>query len=135
MQKNLSHSFTPISSALISRMFFPILWTARKVHEAFEAISWVSDPSVSRVLIKICCPACSCGAMIVAGTKTPTPAGIKEEEGGREDGRVGTFVSISSIRLRQLFRFSLRTVLMKFFLSLRLNQSPPCSMFLFAFLK
>jgi hypothetical protein len=53
------------------------------VHKAFEAISWVLKPSISRVLIRIRCAASSCGAMIVAGTKTPSLVGMEEDEEGR----------------------------------------------------
>jgi hypothetical protein len=61
-------------------LFRRILWTARTLHDASEAISLVSNPSFSKVLIKICCAASSCGAMIVADT-TLTLAGLKKEEG------------------------------------------------------
>lgn len=59
-----------------------ILWTARTVHETFEAISLVSSPFVSRVSIRIRCEASSCGAMIMADA-TLTLVGM-EEEGGWE---------------------------------------------------
>jgi hypothetical protein len=49
-------------------LFRRILWTARALHEASEAIILVSNPSFSRVLIRICYAAFSCGAMI-ADTK------------------------------------------------------------------
>jgi hypothetical protein len=42
------------------------------LHKASEAISLVLSPSLSKVLIKICCAAFSCGAMIVADTKALT---------------------------------------------------------------
>ena len=45
-------------------LFRQILWTARTLHEASEAISLVSNPSFSEALIKICCAASSCGTMI-----------------------------------------------------------------------
>jgi hypothetical protein len=64
-------------------LFRRILWTARTLHEASVAISWVSNPSFSKVSIKICCAAFSCGAMI-ADTKALTLAGRKEER--RIDG-------------------------------------------------
>jgi hypothetical protein len=67
----------------ISNCFRRILWTARTLHEASEAISLFSNPSFSKDLIKICCAAFSCGAMI-ADTKALTLAGEKEE--GRIDG-------------------------------------------------
>jgi hypothetical protein len=44
------------------------------------AISLVFNPSFSKVLIKICCAAFSCGAMI-ADTKALTLAGEKRKEG------------------------------------------------------
>jgi hypothetical protein len=44
------------------------------------AISLVSNPSFSKVLIKICYAASSCGAMI-ADTKALTLAGLGKEEG------------------------------------------------------
>ena len=66
-------------------LFRRILWTARALHEASKAISLVSNPSFSNVLIKICCAASSCGAMIVADTKALILAGLeKEEEGCKE---------------------------------------------------
>src|SRR5947207_2609936 len=72
-----------ISDCFLSRR---ILWTARKVHDASEAISLVSNPSVSRVLIRIRCAASSCGAMIAADTKALTLAGMEEEaKDGRKD--------------------------------------------------
>ena len=46
----------------------------------------VSNPSVSRVLIRIRCAASSCGATIVAGMKALTLAGMEEEEKGGEGG-------------------------------------------------
>ena len=65
-------------------LFRRILWTVRTLHEASEAISLVSNPSFSNVLIKICCAASSCGAMIVADTKALTLAGLEKEEEGCE---------------------------------------------------
>ena len=62
-------------------LFRRILWTARTLHEATEAISLVSNPSFSNVLIKICCAASSCGAMIMADTKALTLTGLEKEEG------------------------------------------------------
>ena len=44
------------------------------------AISLVSNPSFSKVLIKICCVAFSCGA-VITDTKVLTLAGEKEEGG------------------------------------------------------
>src|SRR6266487_1198138 len=65
-------------------LFRRILWTARTLHEASEAISLVSNPFFSNVLIKICCAASSCGAMIVADMKVLTLSGLgKEEKRGR----------------------------------------------------
>ena len=55
-------------------------------HEASEAISLVSNFSFSNVLIKICCAASSCGAMIVADKKALTLAGWEKEEEGRQAG-------------------------------------------------
>jgi hypothetical protein len=53
-----------------------ILWTARIVHEASEAISLVSNPSLSKVSIKTCCARCSGGAIIIVDdTKAPILAG------------------------------------------------------------
>ncbi len=67
-------------------VFRRILWTARTLHEASKAISLFSNPSFSKDLIKICCAAFSCGAMI-AETKALTLAGLGKEEGN--DRRVG----------------------------------------------
>jgi hypothetical protein len=55
-------------------------------HEASEAISLVSNPSFSKVSIKICCVAFSGGAIIVDDTKALTLAGWKNVE-GRRNGR------------------------------------------------
>jgi hypothetical protein len=66
-------------------LFRRILWTARTLHEASEAISFVSNPFFSNVSIKICCAASSCSAMIVADTKALTLAGLEKEEEGREE--------------------------------------------------
>ncbi len=52
---------------------------ARMLHKASEAISLVSNPFFSNVLIKICC-ASSCGTMIIADTKALTLAGIEEDK-------------------------------------------------------
>jgi hypothetical protein len=60
-------------------LFRRILWTACTLHEASMAISLVPNPLFSKDLIKICCAAFSCGAMI-ADTKALTLAGL----GGRE---------------------------------------------------
>ena len=57
-----------------------ILWTVRVVHEAFKAISRVTNPCASKVSTRIRCVASSCGAMAVAGTKALTLVGIEEEE-------------------------------------------------------
>jgi hypothetical protein len=59
-----------------SCLFRRILWTARTLHEASEAISSVSNPLFSKVLIKICCAASSCGAMVVADTKAADSGGL-----------------------------------------------------------
>jgi hypothetical protein len=61
-------------------VFRRILWTARTLHEASEAISLFSNPSFSKDLIKICYAAFSYGAMI-ADTKALTLAGLGKEEG------------------------------------------------------
>ena len=53
---------------------------ARTLHDASKAISLISNPSFSKVLIKICCAVSSCGAMIKADT-TLTLAGLEKEEG------------------------------------------------------
>ena len=55
------------------------------VHEAFDAMSLVSNPSISIVLIRIRCAASSCGAMVGAGTKVPTLSGMEKEEEGWEE--------------------------------------------------
>ena len=55
------------------------------LHEASEAISLISNPSFSNVLIKICCAESSCGAMIVADTKALTLAWLEKEEEGCEE--------------------------------------------------
>ena len=75
-----------ISDYCLSRR---ILWTARTVHEAFEAISLVSNPSVSRVLIRIRYTTSSYGTMIAAGTKAPTLAGMENGGKGWERGHMG----------------------------------------------
>ena len=49
-------------------LFRRILWTARKLHKASEAVSLVSNPSFSNVLIKICCAASSCVGITAART-------------------------------------------------------------------
>jgi hypothetical protein len=61
-------------------LFRRILWTARTLHEASEAISLVSNPSLVNFLIKICSAVFSCGAMF-ADTKALTLAGLEKEEG------------------------------------------------------
>jgi hypothetical protein len=65
-------------------LFRRILWTARTLHEASEAISLVSNPSFSKALIKICRAASSCGA-VIADAKALTLAGEvwREKSGGR----------------------------------------------------
>jgi len=69
-------------------LFKRILWTARTLHEASVAISLVSNPSFSNALIKICCAAFSCGA-IVADKKVLT--GKKRKEGLMgQNGRADT---------------------------------------------
>ena len=65
-----------ISDRCLSRQ---VLWPAR------GAISWVLNPSVSRILIRICCATLNCGAMITAGTKALTLARREEEEKGWEE--------------------------------------------------
>jgi hypothetical protein len=57
----------------------------RTLHEASVAISLVSNPPFSKVLIKICCSAFSCGAMI-ADTKALTLA-VEKEEGLMGQGK------------------------------------------------
>jgi hypothetical protein len=54
-------------------------------HTASEAISLVSNPLISNVLIKRCCAASRCGAMIVAAMNQLTLAGWEQE--GEEEGR------------------------------------------------
>lgn len=51
-------------------------------HKAFEAISLVSNPFLSKASIKTCYAASSCGAMIVADTKVLT---LRLENGGKKD--------------------------------------------------
>jgi len=69
----------------ISNCFRRILWTARTLYKASEAISLFSSSCFSKDLIKICYAAFSCGAMI-ADTKAPTLAELEKEEG--KDKRV-----------------------------------------------
>jgi hypothetical protein len=52
------------------------------VHEAFEAIRLVLNPSVSRVLIRIRYVVSSCGTIIVASIRALTLVGMEEEEEG-----------------------------------------------------
>lgn len=59
-------------------LFRRILWTARTLHEASEAISLVSNPLFSKLSIKICCAASSCGAIVVADTKAGWQRGRKK---------------------------------------------------------
>jgi hypothetical protein len=70
----------------ISNYFRRILWTARTLHKASEAISLFSNSFFSKDLIKMCCAALSCGAMI-ADTKALTLAGLegycRRIDGGR----------------------------------------------------
>lgn len=49
------------------------------LYEASEAISLVSGPFFSNDLLKICCAASSCDAMIMASTKALTLAWFGEE--------------------------------------------------------
>ena len=49
------------------------------MHKASEAISLVSDPSFSRVSIKICC-ATSCGAMVMDDTKAANSGGLEKRK-------------------------------------------------------
>ena len=65
-----------------------ILWTARTVHDASETIRLVSNPSVSRVLVKIRSAASSCGAIIVASHESADSLEGVEEEVGWEGRRV-----------------------------------------------
>jgi hypothetical protein len=60
------------------RVFRRILWTARTLHEASEAIILASNPSFSKVLIEICCALSSYGDMVVADTRALT---LEKEEG------------------------------------------------------
>ena len=75
-------------------LFRWILWTARTLREASEAISLFSNPSFSKALIKICCAAFSCGAMIT-NTKALTLAGLEKEE--RRIGGVARWVSSGTL--------------------------------------
>ena len=61
-------------------LFRRILWMARTLHEASKAISLVSNPSFSKVSIKICCAASSCGAMAVADTKAADFGGLEKRK-------------------------------------------------------
>ena len=67
-----------------------ILWTARTLHKTFEAISLASNPSLSNVLIEICCAASGCDAMIAADTKVLTLAVLMEDR----LARIGSDVSV-----------------------------------------
>lgn len=62
-------------------LFRRILWTPRALHEASAAVSLVPNPFSCKVLIKICCAAFSCGA-IIAVRKALTLARAEEEEEG-----------------------------------------------------
>jgi hypothetical protein len=57
-----------IQSARANTVSSELLLIIGTLHEASEAISLFLDPSFSKVLIKICCAAFSCGAMF-ADTK------------------------------------------------------------------
>jgi hypothetical protein len=57
-----------------------ILWTARTLHEASEAISLFSNPCFSKVSIKMCFAASSWGAMVVADTKTADSGGLERRK-------------------------------------------------------
>jgi hypothetical protein len=66
---------------ILSSCFFRrIFWTARTLHEASEAISLFSNPLFSKVSIKICCAASSCGAMVVADTKAANSSGLEKRK-------------------------------------------------------
>jgi hypothetical protein len=64
-------------------LFRRILWTARTLHEASEAISLVSNPSFSKVLIKIYCAVFCCGAISL--TRNVDPGGMGKRKEGEED--------------------------------------------------
>lgn len=66
-----------------------ILWTVRIVHGTLEAIRWVSNPCVSKVLIRIRCASSSCGAMVAANTKSADSVGMEDEEDEGEEGEEG----------------------------------------------
>jgi hypothetical protein len=74
-------SFDSIESLLDRRS---ILWTARSVHDAFEAINFVTNPSVSRVSIGIRFVASSC-----SGWHESFDSGGDERRGRRKGGRKG----------------------------------------------
>ena len=60
--------------------FRRILWTARTLDEATEAISLVLNPSFSKASIKRCVAASRCGAMMIADRELLTLSEWKEEE-------------------------------------------------------
>ena len=61
-------------------LFRRILWTARTLHEASEAISLFSNPCFSKVSIKICFAVSSWGAIVVADTKTADAGGLEKRK-------------------------------------------------------
>jgi hypothetical protein len=50
------------------------------LHEASAAISLVLNPYFSKVSIRICCAASSCGAMVVDDTKAADSGGLEKRE-------------------------------------------------------
>ena len=85
-------SFDSIESLLDRRS---ILWTARSVHDAFEAINFVTNPSVSRVSIRIRFVASSCG-----GWHESFDSGGDERRGRRKGGRKGGQMGPRHLRAR-----------------------------------
>ncbi len=77
-------SFDSIESLLDRRW---ILWTARRVHDAFEAINLVTNPSVSRVSIRIRFVASSCGGWHESFDSGGDERGRRK--GGRKGGQMG----------------------------------------------
>jgi hypothetical protein len=79
------------------RVFSRIPWTARTLHETTEAISLVSYPFISNVLIKRCCATSICDAIITADMNRLNSilagCGKEEQIGGR--GRQMTTGAIS----------------------------------------
>jgi hypothetical protein len=59
---------------------------ARTLHKASKAISLVSNPSFSKVSIKICCAASSCSAMVVANTKAADSSRLEKK---KKEARIG----------------------------------------------